>query len=409
MSETLISAGTVLAPDGKRIRDGAVLVRDREIVNVGPLAEVQKGASGEAEVFDYPKSSTLLPGLIDAHVRLTLSGGKTPYQEFQEVDLTTESRQRTYRENVMARRAQATLSVGVTTVRDVGDSRGLAVRLGKQIADGEIGGPRIIAAGVPLTTRGGDGSFLGGEVDTDDSIREAVAAHAEAGADLICYHDSGGFLKLVPRTPPFSWETQFKPAQVELIVSEARKHGLPVAAHVFSKDGIAHAVDAGVDTIEHCYWTVGREQYDREESVAAAMAERGIIACLPSNANREHMIERVGEERARELWYGRFPWLDEIGVRLAAGSSAGSTTSPFDDFVGCLETYEWIGFSREKIIQFATRNAASALGLDKVTGTLEAGYSADLLVVDGNPLEDLQALRRPQFVMVAGRIAGSAG
>ena len=402
MAETIVTAGTVLT-GAESLRDGAVLIRDSQIVSVGALEEVRQDAAGDAQTLRYPRS-TLLPGLIDAHVRMVLGSGTSPYQDFNRLDLSSDRQQEAYLAGPMAQRAEQTLAAGVTTVRDVGDSRNLSIRLGREIAEGRIAGPRVVAAGPPLTTPGGDGAFLGGAVHGDDSIRAAIFAHAEAGAKLICYHDSGGFLKLTPLTPPFSWQVLFRPEQVELIVNEAHRHGLPVAAHVFSKDGIAHAVAAGVDTIEQAYWTVGKEQYDRDESVARVMAERGIFACLPSNTNRAHQIDRVGEERAIEIWYSRFTWLDELGVKLIPGSSAGSVTSDFGDIVGSLETYAWLGFSPARIIELATRNAAAALGLDKVTGYLASGYSADLLVVDGNPLEDLQALRRVQLVMAAGRI-----
>lgn len=402
MTETIVTAGTVLVGAGAAIHDGAVLIRDGQIVSVGAAAQVRGHAGAGAETLSYPMASTLLPGLIDAHARLVLNGGTTPYQDFQELDLTSEAQQRDYREGPMAQRARQAFACGVTTIRDIGDSHGLAIKLSKSIVAGDIAGPRIVAAGPPLTIPAADAWFLGGAVEGDDAIREAIAEHAAAGADLICFHDSGGFLHIGPRTPPFSWQTLFTPRQVAIIVDEAHAHGLPVAAHVFARDAITHAVAAGVDTIEQCYWTVGREQYDWDTTAATAMAQQGIIGCLPSNTNREHQIRRVGEERAREVWYGRYTLLDEHGVRLAAGTSAGSTTSAFDDYVGALETYAWLGFTTAKIIEIATGNAAAALGLDKITGALLPGYSADLLVVDGDPLADLQALRRVLMVMAGG-------
>lgn len=403
MTDTIIAAETVLT-GAEAIHDGAVLVRGDTIAGVGPLPEIHRMAGDQAMTRRYP-GATLLPGLIDAHVRLVLDGAETPYQDFHRLDLSSEDQRRGYLAGEMSHRAQQTLTAGITTVRDIGDSHHLSVQLAAEIAAGHVVGPRIVAAGPPLTTEGGDGSFLGGVVVDEADIREAVAARAVAGASLICYHDSGGFLKLAPRTPPFSWNTQFTPDQVQTIVDEAHRHDLPVAAHVFSKDGIAHAVDADVDTVEHCYWTVGPQRYDRDPAVADTMAEHGIFACLPTNANRAHGQAQVGEEKAIELWYSRFSWLDQRGVRLIAGSGAGGKTSPHGDPVSVLETYEWLGFPRDMILQLATGNAAEALGLGKVTGSLLPGYSADLLVVDGNPLEDLQALRRPLLVMANGRIA----
>lgn len=405
MSDTLVTAGAVLVgPDGETISNGAVLVREDEIVAVGPLAQVRERATEATQEIAFPDTSTLLPGLIDSHVRLVLNGGRTPYQDLAAQDLSSDHARDEYLAT-MADRAESALRAGVTTLRDIGDLGGLAIKLAQHATRADHAMPRVVPAGSPLTTPGGDAAFLGGTVETDDDIRAAIADRAEAGAQLICYHDSGGWLRLAPGPPEF-WDTLFSPTQVQLIVSEAQRHGLPVAAHVHSREGIAHAVEAGVHTIEQCTWSIGDEQFEREDSLADAMAKQEISVCIPSTArNRRGVIGKYGEKAAIDLWYSRYPWLDQHGVSLIAGTSAGSVNGVFNNPVGGLEVYEWMGFSPARIIDFATRNAAAALKLDETVGALAAGHSADLLVVDGDPLKDLQALRNVQFVMAAGRIA----
>lgn len=395
MTEYLIAAGTVIiGPANKVLPDGAVLVRDQMIVGVGSLAEMQRVASPSAQTAEFP-ASTLLPGLINAHVRLVLNGGQRPAADLQHgaADQLPE---------LMAERAALLLAAGVTTVRDVGDIGGLAIQLGKDIAAGHIPGPRVLAAGAPLTVPDGDGSFLGGVVASDEAIRAAVRERAAAGAALICYHGSGGYLS--PDGPPF-WDAPFTDAHSRLIVEEAARYDLPVAVNVYSAAGLAQAVAAGAASVEHCLWSTGHLQYRRDEQVARQMATQGTFACIPSGRNRDSVVARHGEARAIELFYSRYQWFADLGVQLVPGTTAGSTNSPFDDYVSNLETYEWMGFSLAQIVDLATCGAASALGLGRTTGSIQDGYSADLLVVDGDPLKDLQALRRPQLVMAAGRSA----
>ena len=117
------------------------------------------------------------------------------------------------------------------------------------------------------------------------------------------------------------------------------------------------------------------------------------------------IVEKLGDEAAQAM-YGRLPWLEEHGVRLLAGTDAGLPGSVFDDPVGALELYEWLGFSRRRILEIATvrfRGRDSALA--DVTGRLERGLAADVLVVEGDPLASLSALRNPLLVMAQGRAA----
>ncbi|MEX2982467.1 amidohydrolase family protein [Streptomyces sp. C36] len=384
-------AGRVLTgPGGDWIADGAVFVRDESIVAIGPRAEVEAAVSQDVPRMSLP-DATVLPGLIDCHVHLAFDAGPDPVgvvKESGDADLLLG----------MAKRAGQLLRNGVTTVRDLGDRGGLALRLRDAIAAGDVPGPRILAAGRPLTVPGGHCWFLGGEVEGEDAIREMVRRNADEGVDVIKVMATGGGL-----TPGghASWQSQFTTDELRVVVEEAHRLGLPVAAHAHGTEGITAAVAAGVDTIEHCTWMTDGG-FEAREEVAAAIAAKGIQVCPAASPNWRAFAERFGYERADAV-FARVRWMAEQGISLIAGTDAGVPWAVFDNFVGSLEFFLHLGFTESRIIDMATAEAARALGLAEQTGRLAAGYRADLLVVDGNPLEDLGALRNIRLVLAAGR------
>jgi imidazolonepropionase-like amidohydrolase len=389
--ELVISAGQILTgPAGERIEDGSVLVREGTIAAVGTRDQVHGLASPTAMSLSVP-NGTVLPGLIDAHVHLAFDAGPDPVAAL---------RASNDRELLlgMAGSARQLLDSGVTTVRDLGDRNGLAIQLGKAIDAGMLPGPRILAAGTPLTVPGGYCWFLGGEVDDDDSIRALIRRNVELGAKVIQVMATGGGLT---RGGPAIRQTQFTSAQFEVIMQEARRAGLPVAAHAHGTEGIAAAVEAGVDTIEHCTW-MADGGFEVRDDLVVQIAAKGIRVCPAASPNWRAFAERFGAERAGEM-FGRFRWMDERGVQLITGTDAGVPSAVFNDFVSSLEFFEYLGLSRERILEMATISTADALGVGDDTARIAPGYRADLLLVEGDPLEDLDALRHPRIVTAGGR------
>jgi imidazolonepropionase-like amidohydrolase len=386
----LITAGRVLAgPEGDRIEDGAVLVEHDRIRAVGPRADIETLAGPGTPRIELP-DATVLPGLIDCHVHLVFDAGPDPagyVQSTGEESLLLD----------MTERARTLLDSGVTTVRDLGDRDGLTLRLRDSIAAGSVPGPRIVAAGAPLTPPGGHCWFLGGVVDGEHAIRDRVRRHAEAGVDVIKIMATGG--RMTPTGPGLT-TPQFSTEEIRVAVREAERFGLPVAAHAHGSEGIARSVAAGAHTVEHCGWWSDNGP-DLRHDVVAEMVAKGVHVCPTINRKWRGWVESGDERLLTHL--KRLPWLDEQGVRLLAGTDAGVTGATFDDFVGGLEGLHYTGLSSGRVLETATVGAAAAIGLAGETGALRPGLRADLLVVDGDPLTDLDALRRIRFVVAGGQ------
>lgn len=390
----LIKAGQVIVgPAHHRLADGAVLVEGERIVAVGPRASVAAQAPG-AMSLDYP-NATLLPGLINCHVHVAFGVGLGAMTEAQE---ETDDAKLLL---AMAGRARQLLDSGVTTARDLGDRGALAVRLQEAIAAGEVPGPRLLTATAPLTPAGGHCWFLGGAIDdvTDaNSLRAAVRRAETAGADVLKVMASGGG---TTSGGAAMWESQFTTEQLKVLVDESHRIGLPVAAHAHGTDSIVSAVAAGVDTIEHCTWMSGGPAFAPREAVSDIVdriVDAGISVCPAHTYDWHFFAQLTGEEAATEL-LGRLRWLADRGVNLIAGTDAG--LAPFDD-LGLPRLADW-EFSPEWILDMATVRAAAAIGLPTTVGSLQSGFSADLLVVSGDPLRDLAALHDVEMVMARGR------
>jgi imidazolonepropionase-like amidohydrolase len=387
--DTVITAKQVLKRPDSPVPGGALLISGGEIAAVGGRDEILGRAAPDAVRYDFP-GSTVLPGLFNCHAHLCLDAGPEPLGALESTD-----------DELLAgavERAGLLLASGVTTVRDLGDRARVALGARRVLRERGVAAPRILAAGAPLTVEGGHCHFFGGEVTTDDEIRALIDENAAAGADVVKVMASGG--QITPGGAE-AWDSQFDARQLAVITEHAARHGLPVAAHAHGADAIEASVGAGVDTVEHCTFMTGPGQTDPRRPVAERMAERGIAACSTSSRNWRRMVERMGDEVAQRV-YGRLPWLEELGVRLIAGTDAGLPGSVFDDPVGALELYAWLGFPLRRILEIATVDSAAALGLGASTGRLEPGYRADVLVVGGDPLVALSALREVELVLAGG-------
>jgi imidazolonepropionase-like amidohydrolase len=396
--------------------DGFVLVDDDRIGAVGRWAELEDSTSPGAVLGAVPivdcGDATLLPGLINAHVHLTLSGSMSVLEDFlAERDAGTE---------MLTARAIANLragvAVGTTTVRDCGTLNDVAFAVRALVEAGEINGPRVLTCGAGLTISGGHCHFFCHEADTTSELRAAVAEQAQAGADFIKIFATGG--NLTPATNPFA--AQYGADQIRVVVETAHDAGLAVAAHAHAPEGIANAIAAGVDTIEHCnFETEERVAYD--PALVEEIASLGIIVC-PTVVGRKPLppeeIEALvaANPIARRMWprmtemRGNVRKMFDAGVVLIGGNDAGGIPrSSFAEYpLGVAAMADFgqfpVGLSPLDALRASTSLAARACGLTD-TGRLDPGLRADLLAVDGNPLDQISDLEHVKLVICNGRVA----
>src|ERR1700736_3024056 len=300
------------------VTDGAVVIGDRTVDWAGPAAVLPAEHAGLPRA-DYP-GATIMPGLIDSHVHLGFDGGPNPAARMRG---ETEAQQLV----LMLRSARQLLGVGVTTARDLGASAYLDVVVRDAIAADLARGPRMVVAGSPITVTGGHCWFMGGEADSEDDLRRMVRTHHKRGADLIKVMSTGGFMT----TGSAPWYAQFSRAQLAVIVEEAARVDKPVAAHAHGIEGIRRAVEAGVTTLEHCSFVTETNERRFSESLATAIAERGIFVCPTIHVNAPHVAKLTGIVVGEHL-----KAMHEMGVRLIAGTDAGMDNTPPHQYVGGL-------------------------------------------------------------------------
>lgn len=386
-NRTAIRAATLL--DGT----GGVLADPLVVVEKGRIVAVQGAGTPpppDAQLIDLP-GATLLPGLIDTHVHLVFDGGPDPVAALAERDDDAALA-------AMAAAALAQLRAGVTTVRDLGDRDHLALRLRERTAELL---PTIVAAGPPVTTPGGHCHFLGGATSGVDGVRAAVRERVERGVDVIKVMAGGG--QMTASTDPGA--TQFSPAELRALVAEAHRNGLPVTAHAHALEAIERAVAAGVDGIEHCTFRSGTDIVAPPEVIAQIAARRiavgttGGIVEVPGFAVPPALLALLPKLISAHIALRR------AGAVLVAGTDAGiGPPKPHGVLPHGLANLVELGMTNAEAVRAGTHVAAQVCGLGDRKGRAAAGFDADLLAVDGNPLHDMAALLRPVAVLAAGRV-----
>jgi imidazolonepropionase-like amidohydrolase len=405
---TGLAATTVLECDrlldvesGKLLENRQVLVKDRRIAAIGRTVDAPAGAERLA-------LGTCLPGLIDLHVHLDGQMSRDGYiKTFQnnEADLALTA----------AHYAKVTLNAGFTTVRNPGDSYNVTVALRKAIDEGRAVGPRIYTAAKGLATTGGhadpsngyrhdlmgDPGPAEGVLNGVEDARKAVRQRYKDGADFIKITATGGVLSLARsgQNPQFSME------ELEAVVQTANDYGMHVAAHSHGAEGMKRAVLAGVHSIEHGTFMT--------DEIIELMKERGTWYVATISAGR-FVAEKAEEAgyfpdivRPKAAAVGpqiqdTFAKAYQAGVKIAFGTDAG--VGPHGEnaleFVYMVEA----GMPPLEAIRSATLTAAELLGAQAELGSIAEGKLADIIAVDGNPLDDIALLQNVSFVMKDGRV-----
>ena len=351
--------------------------------------------AGEGTVLDLG-GLTLLPGLVNCHTHLCLSGAADPAREVTQESYATTVIQATVR-------ARQTVEAGVTTIRDVGGREYAEIAVRDAVRAGLVAGPRILAAGRGVCMTGGHGwQLVARQADGADEVRKAVREQLRAGADVIKLLATGGVM--TPGVDPSS--PQLTLDELRAGVEEAHKARRRAAAHAQAEDGIALCLEAGIDTIEHGVFLTeqlaARMAAQGTALVATlvaphAIVEGGLAAGIP-----EFAVKKSVAVRDRHLESFRLAL--RAGVQIAAGTDAGTPLNPHGTIVPELMLMAGAGMAPLDVIRAATSVAASVAGLEGDTGRVAPGLAADLLAVEGNPGESLKALEAVRLVIADGRI-----
>ena len=382
-------------------QNGAIVIENDKISKICATSELTEGDKNQAEIISVPGGS-ILPGFIEMHSHIHCSSQTDAYEH-----ITTESN-----ETFLLRGTQAVrsaLSSGVTTMRDLGSRNEVVFPLREGITNGIIPGPRLLVAGTPITTTGGHCNMFGTEANTSEEVVKAIRQQFKLGADCIKIMSTGG--GFTPgtnvRAPQYSTDILKK------AVNDAERLGLKVAAHCHAAEGVKNCVEAGIHNLIHCSWlaTNPSELYDYDRDVADQIAEKGIyvdptLALSHLNKLRGKAIRpdsgamRDPEKRfeiLRDMW--------DRGVKFVTGMDSGMTNAHFDDFAYIPEVMvNNMYISPLEAITCATKTSAECLGMEDEIGTLEAGKSADVIVVNGNPLEDITKLHDVNTIISQGTL-----
>jgi imidazolonepropionase-like amidohydrolase len=392
---------------GARLLDGRGTVHERAGVVIGDGKITQVLTAGECPPGAIDLTGrTLLPGLNDAHVHLSSDVDRSPGFGPPKRLHGEAPRARELGYFILARAARALLEAGVTTVRDVGSYDDEALVLRDAIRLGLTPGPRVLSCGRIVSATAPGGRIFGTmyrEADGVDDMRKAVREQIRRGADFIKVMATGA-RSVVDEDPE---PAQITRSELQAVVEEAHRMGLLVAAHAEGLGGARLAVEEGVDTIEHGL------SLHRDPQLLDRMAERGIVL-VPTLTTFHDLAERFSDTFAPKLVSQARRQLEEAhrtvvaaqraGVVLAMGHDSGP---PGDDAVELVHLVD-AGVSPRDAITAATSGSARALGLQDA-GTLTPGQRADLIVVDGNPLDNVGVLRdraRIWLVVQDGRPVG---
>jgi imidazolonepropionase-like amidohydrolase len=392
-----IRAGAVVDPaTGAVAKNQVILVENGKIKEIGPNLRIPNGA-----VTVDLSNEWVSPGLMDAHVHLTLTevtGGNAPFESFYLKESST------FRGLRGLRNAQDLLRAGFTTVREVGNDANYSTEdVRRAIQAGMFDGPTILTAGKIIAPFGGQSTAIPAEqgpfwryeyidADTPEEVRKAVRQNIYYGVDVI---------KLVADNSPFHYSVE----EIKAAVDEAHHGGRTVAVHVYGGEAADNVIEAGVDSLEHGFFLtdaqlekmkrkgiflvgtdIPRAQLDLEGTSGGIFPPPDVLA--------PKIIDRL--RRAYRL-----------GVKMAFGTDTVievPNKSRSDLMLDYLAVWREAGVPAPEILKCMTSNAAELLHINQQRGSLAPGQAADIVAMPASPMEDIESLRKINFVMKDGKI-----
>lgn len=396
MAIVIKNARIIEATGSGPIADGVVIVEGDSIIAAGSRDRVEVHVGDDAQVMDA-EGGTVLPGLMDMHVHI--GGGVTPEER---VEGFTPRVVTAHMLRVM-RRVEGVVRSGVTTLREAGFPHHGVFALREAIDDGRCLGPRLFLSGRALTATGGHGGQVSVQVDGADAVRRATRAEIKAGADWIKLMATGGTATPGERTE----DVQLTVAEMAAAVDEAHRRGKKVCAHCSCLEGARALVEAGADSIEHGIKLddgVVQDMMDKDMWLVPTLK----CTAIEAESGSESGIADFVRQKAKQVYKTQmrsFQRALTAGVEIAAGTDAGPSYLPLgrESLVLELALMVELGMTPLAVIESCTRQAARLLGVEDTLGTLGEGKLADILVVDGDPLEDITTLNRVKRVMKGGQ------
>ena len=400
--DVLIHAGNLID-----VETGKIESRKSIVIKNSLITSVSDGYINKSDFQEYYdlKDSYVLPGLMDAHVHLAQE-----YVPKAERDLKVEPE---FNAIFAAANAIKTLNAGFTTVRNVGDGGMETISLRNAINKGIVPGPRILTSGKTIATTGGHGDPTNGlptdlyepptpeegVVDSFEDIKKAVRQRYKDGTDGIKITATGGVLSVAKSGE----NPQFTNNELEALISIAKDYGLWVAAHAHGKEGMLRAVNAGVTSIEHGTFM--------DSEVMDAMKKNGtyyvptILAgeWVAEKSKIDNFFPELVRPKAAKIGpqiLDTFTKAHKYGVKIAFGTDSGVSAhgDNWQEFALMVKG----GMSPLETIQSATLETAKLFKLENEIGKIKTGFSADIIALRDNPLENIESLKDISFVMKEG-------
>lgn len=409
MQKKVIQGELLLDGTGKPpMKDAVVVIEGNKITRIAKKGDAGIPQGADVEVIDAGKK-TIMPGMIDSHVHIYTDGETGGFTSlpinFNELALCMMS----------IPRLKLTLEMGITSLRDGGSGWGwLEVALREAIKRGDIVGPRFFATGYHLTVTGGHGHFLppwlatqkeqcGMHCDGVDAWRKAARLNIYNGTDAVKVVASRDII-----SPGMATASQPTLEELTAAIEEAHKMGKRAIAHAQGHDAIQKVIKAGTDSVVHGFFM--------DDETADMMVKHGVFLESTNLYVKRVMEMGKGElpdwmvEKAVETWADKkknFKKYVDKGIKISFGSDCGVPFLKQGDNAAELAVLVELGMSPKDVIVAATKTASEAIGIQDKVGTLEVGKLADVIIVDGNPLDDISILSQKEkikMVMKDGEI-----
>ncbi len=405
----LIKCSDLIDGTGKRpIKDGAILLDGSKIKSIGKESEVVPPEGAKVELYDY-SNYTIMPGMIDCHTHNNGFGDGRLGEELNllaDEILTLQS----------VRNLRASLFSGVTTIRENGPKNFTLINLKKASDDKLVLTPRMLICGRPLSIIGGHMGYFGSEVTGIDEVKAETRNLIKLGADYIKISATGGSTQT-----SFPYRHSFNMDELIAITEEAQKFGKLTATHCVSSQGIVNSIQADVDMIIHCMFKEpdGSNKYRPE--VVDDLFQKGIYINPTLHVVRStiwrllHKKEEIGltdheetlldsRQRDFEIHLKNCTKMIDNGLKLITGSDSSWSSYQSGNTVYETECLNIAGLSNMDSLLSVTKEAAKSLGVYDIVGTLESGKEADLLVLNKNPLDDINNLWDVKDVFLGGML-----